>query len=473
MSRCVAHKRSTQLRLPCWMRLIACLSVLTALAACGSHSVRHARTQYKPSRYYPPPGSASDPWGPYIHEASGRFGVPETWVRRVMRQESGGQEDVISWAGAMGLMQVMPDTYDGLRGRYNLGDDPFDPHNNILAGTAYLREMYDRFGAPGFLAAYNAGPNRLDSYLNDGRPLPDETVNYVASIAPLLGPGTPMSGPLAVYGGSTAQFASRTTLTGCDPDAAYNPNGPCTPLRPAGVQPVVMASAAPASLYSTSYHQGACDPDAAYDPTRPCQPTPATPGPGYAAPRPASDPVYATTPIRAAPAPAYVAPATRYAAAPYGQDGCDPDAAFDPSRPCQPPPAATTPVIAEPLPQPTPRPVPSSRTNFAFSGRPIQERMAQSVAFTPGPPPGRWAIQVGAFANLATAQAAAENARAAAPDVLRTAKIELPATTPFGSQVAFRARLFGLSPADAADACARLSSRGIACMTVPPPRGSF
>ena len=119
-----------------------------------------------------------------------------------MHQESGGQEDVISWAGAVGLMQVMPDTYEGLRQRYNLGDDPFDPHNNILAGTAYLREMYDRFGSPGFLAAYNAGPNRVDRYLNDGTPLPAETVNYVASIAPLLGPGTPMSGPLAVYAGT-------------------------------------------------------------------------------------------------------------------------------------------------------------------------------------------------------------------------------------------------------------------------------
>ena len=84
-----------------------------------------------------------------------------------MRQESGGQEDVISWAGAMGLMQVMPATYDDLRGRYNLGDDPFDPHNNLLAGTAYLREMYDRFGAPGFLAAYNARPR-------PGRPLPEQ-----------------------------------------------------------------------------------------------------------------------------------------------------------------------------------------------------------------------------------------------------------------------------------------------------------
>jgi hypothetical protein len=99
--------------------------------------------------------------------------------------------------------------------------------------------------------------------------------------------------------------------------------------------------------------------------------------------------------------------------------------------------------------------------------------MSQRVSYDPGPPPGRWAIQVGAFATLSTAESAAEHARSAAPDLLRTAKIELPATSPFGNQVAFRARLLGLSQSAAADACGRLSSRGIACITVPPDRGSF
>ena len=84
----------------------------------------------------------------------------------------------------MGLMQVMPETYDELRARYSLGDDPFDPHDNILAGAAYLREMYDIYGSPGFLAAYNAGPHRLDDYLSNNRPLPDETRRYVAMIGP-------------------------------------------------------------------------------------------------------------------------------------------------------------------------------------------------------------------------------------------------------------------------------------------------
>jgi cell division septation protein DedD len=106
-----------------------------------------------------------------------------------MRVESGGNEYlngrlITSGAGAMGLMQVMPETYDELRDRYSLSDDPFDPHDNILAGAAYLREMYDIYGSPGFLAAYNAGPRRLDDYLSNNRPLPDETRRYVAMIGP-------------------------------------------------------------------------------------------------------------------------------------------------------------------------------------------------------------------------------------------------------------------------------------------------
>jgi hypothetical protein len=87
--------------------------------------------------------------------------------------------------------------------------------------------------------------------------------------------------------------------------------------------------------------------------------------------------------------------------------------------------------------------------------------------------PGRPAIQVGAFASLATAEQAAETARSAAPELLRTAKIELPPTAPFGAQVAFRARLAGLSQTAAASACSRLSAHGTACITVPPSGTSF
>jgi soluble lytic murein transglycosylase-like protein len=60
----------------------------------------------------------------------------------------------------MGLMQLMPGTWVELSVRYGLGLDPFDPRDNILAGTAYLKEMFDRFGSAGFLAAYHTGPSR-------------------------------------------------------------------------------------------------------------------------------------------------------------------------------------------------------------------------------------------------------------------------------------------------------------------------
>jgi soluble lytic murein transglycosylase-like protein len=101
-----------------------------------------------------------------------------------MRVESAGEVRARSQKGAMGLMQIMPQTWSELRARYDLGADPYDPRDNILAGTAYIRELYQRFGAPGFLAAYNAGPTRYENHLATGRPLPDETQDYVAILAP-------------------------------------------------------------------------------------------------------------------------------------------------------------------------------------------------------------------------------------------------------------------------------------------------
>ena len=124
--------------------------------------------------------------GAYIAEAAQRFAIPEHWIRAVMRAESANDPLAVSSAGAMGLMQIMPRTWDELRAPYALGDDPFEPRDNILAGAAYMREMYDRFGAPGFLAAYNAGPERYAEYLATGRPLPRETRAYVTALAPVV-----------------------------------------------------------------------------------------------------------------------------------------------------------------------------------------------------------------------------------------------------------------------------------------------
>jgi hypothetical protein len=131
---------------------------------------------------------ADHPFAAHIVEAAQRFGIPETWIVAVMGAESDGDIRAVSHAGAQGLMQVMPATWDYLRARYRLGVDPFDPRDNILAGTAYLREMYDRYGTiPAMLAAYNAGPDRYDQHLATGRPLPAETRAYVDQLAPALG----------------------------------------------------------------------------------------------------------------------------------------------------------------------------------------------------------------------------------------------------------------------------------------------
>jgi cell division septation protein DedD len=162
------------------------LILLTAACGGGRNQAQMAQDYARHSRYYTPPGPPHDPWGPYIQQAASEFDVPERWIREVMRVESGGRQDAVSPVGAMGLVQVMPATYEELRGRYSLGDDPFHPRDNIRAGAAYMREMYDRFGSPGFLAAYNAGPRGLERWLYEGRPLPNETRNYVAMIAPRI-----------------------------------------------------------------------------------------------------------------------------------------------------------------------------------------------------------------------------------------------------------------------------------------------
>ena len=192
---------SQRMRRPIWHpAMFAAVSGVLGLAMLAGCATRQSglNASDEASRYlqsargrYTIPGPPSDPWGPYIREASHRFDMPETWIRALMRQESGGSlyrngRLITSSAGAMGLMQVMPGTYRELRARHNLGPDPFEPHDNIMAGVGYMREMYDIYGAPGFLAAYNAGPNRLDDYLANQRSMPDETRKYVAAIGPSL-----------------------------------------------------------------------------------------------------------------------------------------------------------------------------------------------------------------------------------------------------------------------------------------------
>ncbi|GAC88756.1 lytic transglycosylase [Gluconobacter thailandicus F149-1 = NBRC 100600] len=154
------------------------------------------------------------PYAAQIAEAAQRFDIPATWIRAVMGAESAGDPGVVSSAGAMGLMQIMPGTWAELRVRHHLGRDPYDPRDNILAGAAYLRELHDRYGSPGFLAAYNAGPERYEASLA-GRPLPLETRAYVAAVGPIIAGG----GDDSVMIAAADRFAwTRTPLFIVQPD---------------------------------------------------------------------------------------------------------------------------------------------------------------------------------------------------------------------------------------------------------------
>lgn len=131
-----------------------------------------------------------DRWRPYVEEASRRFDVPVAWIERVMLAESGGRTElggraIVSHAGAMGLMQLMPGTWADMRRRLGLGTDPHAPRDNILAGTLYLRLMHDRFGYPGLFGAYNAGPARYAAFLDGRQKLPGETRAYLRKVAGL------------------------------------------------------------------------------------------------------------------------------------------------------------------------------------------------------------------------------------------------------------------------------------------------
>lgn len=176
-------------------------------------------------------------WQPYIAQASTSCGIPVSWIERVMRAESGGQthlngRPIRSSAGAMGLMQLMPGTWAEMRRRLGLGGDPDHPRDNILAGTCYLREMYDRFGYPGLFGAYNAGPRRYAEYLANGRALPGETVAYLANVSdraikmPTLGSEMPRQALFVVRRSTPDKSVSEATETAQAALFAVKPDAP-------------------------------------------------------------------------------------------------------------------------------------------------------------------------------------------------------------------------------------------------------
>jgi D-alanyl-D-alanine carboxypeptidase len=458
-------------RLPVWLCLALCFLPLLVLAGCaqqqyGSYSGQSSQS-FAPSQYYPPPGPPDDPWGPYINEAAARYNIPAQWIRAVMAQESGGEEQAVSPVGAMGLMQIMPATYQQLSTENGLGADPFNPHDNILAGAAYISQMYASYGSPGFLAAYNAGPEALDSYLAGTSQLPAETVTYLADVTPNLGTARPLSGPLANYAlasaaGTAGQPTNVSFATGCDVNAAYDPDHPCTPetaniiaateqsaeQSPAGSCDLNAAYDAdnpctPASGAQVAANAGACDLDRAYEPDSPCAP--------------AAPAVQA-----AALAPVQPAAIQQQVAA-----GCDPNAAYDPNTPCTPAASPDTGAALASIAAP-----PASGSLIYQPAAPPSVQPSTPVALTPAitpavPSGGAWAIQVGAFSSPGLARAVAEGARAELPDSLAAAVIELPATSPFGSLTLYRARLANLSQDAAANACAALSARQLPCIVIP------
>lgn len=176
--RTLSRRRCRRLAIP-----VALLAYVTAFAATSPSKARAAETT---KCALDSTETSAEAISSATDEASRRFHIPPQWIRAVMRTESYGDACAVSGKGAIGLMQIMPATYEELRLKHALGPDPFDPGDNILAGAAYLSEMFERYRAGGFLAAYNAGPQRYEQYLH-GRPLPIETINYVAGLASKLG----------------------------------------------------------------------------------------------------------------------------------------------------------------------------------------------------------------------------------------------------------------------------------------------
>jgi len=470
------------LRLKSAAHLFGTVAAVALLSACASKP--RITSQQESSRYlsraggnYTPPGSSSDPWGPYVREASNKYDVPERWIREVMRQESGGKlygrggELITSGAGAMGLMQVMPATYDDLRSRYReLGDDPYDPHNNILAGTAYLREMYDIYGAPGFLAAYNAGPGRLDDYLTRNRTLPEETRRYVAAIGPRISghePRSPSPGamyamnavPLDIpsgprYPSLSTQFAANTTPSAPivlnatrlnapiqvaeapRPVIKLNPPEPVLAPQPVLLEPIQVAQAEerPNGFIRLS--------------------EPAHSLLGAAASRPVQAARAPEEPIPEPPLPV-PAPRSRYAQRSTGHGPIE-VAEFQPPRIRAQRVAAAAELV----------PVGPHGRVFGLipsaNAAPIRH-----VAPPAGAAGGAWAVQVGAFANQNLANAATAAARDHAREVLGGARTSVAGVRQTGGTL-YRARLTGLSRDAAAHACERLSRARTSCMVVSP-----
>lgn len=504
--------------------ILSSVSLLTLLAACAGTPNHpdmpvaqeaavyrsHART------YYAPPGPSDDPWRPYIDEASKRFDVPDAWIRAVMHQESGGHQFIAgtlttSPVGAMGLMQLMPPTYDDMRVQYSLGPDAFEPHDNIMAGTAYVRQMYDIYGSPGFLAAYNTGPGRLDDFLTRNRPLPRETRQYVSIIGPQIAGIWPSNRSqtdllVASHAGNSGVMYASTQST----DQTHSVQMAWTQrrdLNQGADQPVQVAEAPAtgAAMQAPAYTQAWNSVPIA----RPADPTPQAIAAAQARPISAPAPIMVA---QAGPAPL----ATSVSAAWAARSGNVPDpspvaapaaapvavAALVPIQRWSPAPTPVqagdvrsdpTPVAsASPAPSPmsapaimaAPAPLPvaddSAPVQVASVAAPARRRerfhLIRPAMAEPAPllsdaghssAARNWAIQVGAFGTQAQANQAADAAQSHAPS-LSHARAEIAGVAQQRGGKIYRARLTGLSRGDAQQACERLSHGRSDCLVVSP-----
>ena len=112
-----------------------------------------------------------------IKQASRRFGVEPSLIKAVIKAESDFDQEAVSHKGAQGLMQLMPQTADQMD-----VESPFNPEENIFGGTRYLSLLLKRFKNNKILAlaAYNAGPERVESY--QGVPPISETKTFVKRV---------------------------------------------------------------------------------------------------------------------------------------------------------------------------------------------------------------------------------------------------------------------------------------------------
>ena len=429
---------------------------LTTYAVHGAQSIRTTAA--------PQPIERQRPFEALIEQYATAHGVSAALVRAVIQAESNFNPRAVSSKGAMGLMQVMPGTYSELRSRYGLGEDPYHPYDSIMAGTAYIREMYDLYGSPAFLAAYNAGPRRLEDYLWSSRGLPGETRNYVARIGPNIVGHSPNRRaapeiyaaaeiPLSIPAGprrmdTATMLALREQRNAQQPgiQVAQLPAGPVVRMEPIPDGSTYAAESAPlpppvqvASLYQTPVS----GPVVRMDPI----PDGSTSGPVV---RMEPIPDGSTYPAREA-----AVPTPPAFAAPVRQ------AAPEPRRAAPDTTARTAAVLAN-INAPPPQ-QPSARKGLGLIGS--AHAATQPNAPRPSakePATGGWAVQVGAFASENLARSAANTARGGAS---AGRVVVVPVSQ--GRNTLYRARVTGLSQSAAEQVCGKLRGRG-GCMVLSP-----